>query len=105
MKVKCSSGSLALWALSTAIGEQTDVIDKLNFDNGGEHEINLIVDGVELNFMNIMTRIDEMYSTSVDARAKEMIMERCEDLSDCVDQITSYVAAQCAALFPKSADY
>ncbi|MEG0898392.1 MAG: hypothetical protein RSF40_01600 [Oscillospiraceae bacterium] len=82
MKVNLLEDKLAVWIVCEAIKGEHHIIDKFDNTNCGDHEILFSVDGVELNFINVINRIDEIFDQSVNKRAGKMYLERYDRRSD-----------------------
>ena len=82
MKINLSNGSLATWIVCTAIKDDFNLMDQMDFSQNGVHEIKFTVDGVELNFINVINRIDEIYGTAVEKAAGRMYLEKFDKRSD-----------------------
>lgn len=82
MKVNLSNDSLANWIVCTAIKDNLDLINQMDFSQNGMHEIKFTVDGVELNFINVINRIDAIYDKAVEKAAGKMYLEKFDDRSD-----------------------
>lgn len=82
MKVNIMQDRLAMKIVCMAIGEDTHIIDQFDNTKDGEHEICLTVDGVELNFLNVINDIDRIFDKAVERRAGEMYLEKYDRRSD-----------------------
>lgn len=82
MKINLNKNTLARRFVLDAIGEQFYLMDKFDHNREGEHDIVLTVDGVELNFLNIINKIDKIYDEAVTQAAGKMYVEQIDSRSD-----------------------
>lgn len=82
MKINLREDRLAMWIVCEAINGEYSLIDKFDHTNMGEHDIVLTVDGVELNFLNVINRIDAIYDKAVEKAAGRMYVEKFDSRSD-----------------------
>lgn len=82
MKVNLLQDSLATWIVCQAIGENTHIIDSFDNTQNGEHEICFTVDGVELNFINVVNHIDKIFGDAVKEQAGKMYLKEYDKRSD-----------------------
>ena len=91
MKINLFEDSLAMWIVTTAIKNNFEIIDKFDNSQDGYHDIVLSVDGVELNFMNVINRINEIYDSAVEKAAGRMCLEkfdrRYDEITEELDMI------------------
>ncbi len=89
MEVNLSRNSLAMWVVCEAIRDNTHLIDKFDYSKNGIHEIKMTVDGVEVNFLNVINRIDEIHDNMVEKAAGRMYLEKYDRRSDEItDELT-----------------
>lgn len=76
----------------TAIAKETGLVNQFDFSRGGIHEIKFTVDGVELNFLNVINKIDEIHSDMVKKEAGRMYTEefdrRADEINEELDRIS-----------------
>ena len=82
MKVNIFKNRLAMWFVTSAIKDNWKIIDDFNIENQEDLEINFTVNGVELNFLNVINRIEELFDKTVEKRAGEMYLEKYDRRSD-----------------------
>lgn len=92
MDVKLESRSLAMWVVCEAIKDEHHLMDKLDYSRDGVHDIKFTVDGVELNFMNVINRIDEIHADMVKKAAGRMYLEEYDRRSDEITDELSKIA-------------
>lgn len=89
MDVKLESRSLAMWVVCEAIKDERHLMDQFDYSRGMVHDIKLTVDGVELNFLNVINRIDEIHGDMVQKAAGRMYLEEYDRRSDEItDELT-----------------
>ena len=83
MKVNLLENELAMWVVCESIKDEFKHTHMV-FDNShnGEHEIKFTVDGVELNFVNFINRLHDIYNEVVDKRAGERYIEEFDQRSN-----------------------
>jgi len=82
MKIDFSKNSLAMHIVCMAVGENTKLLDKLDYTRNGEHEIIFTVDGVELDFSNVIKDINRMFVEAVKEEAGKMYLEKFDNNSE-----------------------
>lgn len=82
MMIDLTKDSLAMWVVCHAIKDQYDLIHQMDFSQNGVHEIKFTVDGIELNFINVINRIDEIHDDMVKKAAGKMYLEKYDRRSD-----------------------
>ena len=82
MKVDLTKDSLAMWVVCSAIAEQHELINKMHTPNDGLWDIAFVVNGIELNFVNVINRIDEIHNDMVKKAAGKMYLEEYDRRSD-----------------------
>ena len=106
MKVSLRKNDLAMWFVCEAIGEEFNKNFEINNNSKASDEekedlikeINFIVNGVELNFENVIKRINELVDEMVEDRARKIVSEKCEEL---VKQLTDE-ALNALDVFPEN---
>lgn len=82
MKIDFNRNRLAMHIVCMAVGENDQLLDRFDYTKNGEHEIVFTVDGVELDFSNVIRRIDEMFEEAVKQEAGRMYLEKFDDNSE-----------------------
>lgn len=82
MKVNFKNNNLAMHIVCMAVGENTRLLDKLDYTRDGEHEIIFTVDGIELNFTNVIADINRMFAEAVKEEAGKMYLEKFDNNSE-----------------------
>lgn len=82
MKVDLNKNSLAMWVVCEAIKDDSHLAEKFDYSREGIHEIKMTIDGVDVNFMNVINRIDEIYDDMVKKAAGKMYLEQYDRRSD-----------------------
>lgn len=82
MKINFQKNTLAMHIVCMAIGENTKLTEQFNYSNNGDHDIVFTVDGVELDFSNVIKNIDEMFEQAVKEQAGKMYLEKFNDASE-----------------------
>lgn len=82
MKINFQKNTLAMHIVCMAIGENSKLTEQLDYSNNGDHDIIFTVDGVELDFSNVIKDIDEMFEQAVKEQAGKMYLEKFNDASE-----------------------
>lgn len=82
MKINFQKNTLAMHIVCMAIGENTKLTEQFNYSNNGDHDIVFTVDGVELDFSNVIKSIDDMFEQVVKEQAGKMYLEKFNDTSE-----------------------
>lgn len=82
MKVNFKNNSLAMHIVCMAVGENIRLLDKMDYTKDGEHDVVFTVDGVELDFTNVIKDIDDMFEQAVKEKAGEMYLEKFDNNSE-----------------------
>jgi hypothetical protein len=82
MKIDFTKNSLAMHIVCMAVGENSRLLDKFDYTRNGEHEVVFTVDGVELDFTNVIKYIDEMFEQAVKEEAGKMYLEKFDNNSE-----------------------
>lgn len=69
-----------MWIVCTAVGEDFNLIDKMKKNEDGSYPIFFSVGGIELDFDNVVKRIEESFDKAVQNKAQELIDEKYNDL-------------------------
>lgn len=83
-----SRNDIVMWAICTAIGSQGELIDKMNrkiIDGKLVEDIKFNVNGVDLNFRNVMEDIEKNIDRMVEDKAKELIKDKFEGLHESLE--------------------
>lgn len=82
MKINFKENDLAFHIVAMAIGDNLRLADKFDYTHNGEHEIVFTVDGVELDFSNVIKDINDMFSQAVKEEAGKMYLEKFDRNSE-----------------------
>lgn len=82
MKINFYKNTLAMHIVCMAIGENSSLTEQLDYSNNGDHDIVFTVDGVELDFSNVIKDIDDMFEQAVKEQAGKMYLEKFNDTSE-----------------------
>ena len=78
MKVNIMENRMAMRIICEAVRDNYKLIDQMDHSQNGVHEIKFTVDGVELNFVNFINSIDELWDEAVKKQAGKMYLEKCD---------------------------
>lgn len=92
MDIDLRSDRLAMWVVCEAIKEEHKLFDKFDYSRNGIHDIKLTVDGVELNFLNVINRLDEIHEDMVNKAAGRKYLEEYDRRSDEITDELSKIA-------------
>ena len=76
MKIDFGKNSLAMQIVCMAVNENFELLDKFDYTRNGVHDIVFTVDGVELDFSNVIKDIDDMFSQAVKKEAGKMYLKK-----------------------------
>lgn len=82
MKINIIQNNLAMWFICEAIRDNIELINDFDNTQNGEHDIRFIVDGVELNFLNVIDSIGNSFESAVKKKAYKMYLEEFDRRSD-----------------------
>lgn len=82
MKISFQKNTLAMHIVCMAIGENSKLTEQLDYSNNGDHDIVFTVDGVELDFSNVIKDIDSLFEQAVKEQAGKMYLEKFNDASE-----------------------
>lgn len=82
MKINFQKNTLAMHIVCMAIGENSKLTEQFDYSNNGDHDIIFTVDGVELDFSNVIKEIDDMFEQAVKEQAGKMYLEKFNDVSE-----------------------
>lgn len=94
MIVDLNKNKIGMHIVCMAIGKDHHLVDEMESIENDEpgtrkilKDVKLIVGGVELNFENVVERIDEAYNEALNRRARKMIEEKFDNLDDTLEFI------------------
>ena len=82
MKIDFSKNNLAMHIVCMAVDEDSSLVNQFDYTKNGEHDIVFAVDGVELDFSNVIKRIDDLFEQAVKEQAGKMYLEKFNDTSE-----------------------
>ena len=82
MKINFQNNNLAMHIVCMAVGEDSNLVNQFDYTQNGEHDIVFTVDGVELDFSNVIKRIDDLFEQAVKEQAGKMYLEKFNDTSE-----------------------
>lgn len=85
---------IRMWVVCTAIGENHNLIEKMIKDDDGNYPVFFSVGGVELNFDNVVKRIEEYFSDAVTKKAQELLDNKYNNLLNEIDDIQERIKEQ-----------
>lgn len=78
MKVNIMENSMAMHIICEAVHGELQLIEQMDHTQDGVHEIKFTVDGVELNFVNFINSIEELWDEAITKAAGQMYLEKCD---------------------------
>jgi hypothetical protein len=75
-------------------GEGEDFLAKFKIEHGGQDrvlDVQVTVNGVEVDFMDFLKRIESSYEERVSRRAIELLKEKCGAVTDALYALTEHV--------------
>ena len=96
---KPKHGDMEMWLICTAIGEKSELLDKMKKNEDGSYPIVFTVGGVEVDFTRVAKRIDEQINNLVEEKAKEFVAEKYESLFEELNDIQERLENQKNNLF------
>lgn len=91
MEVNLKHEDLGMWVICSAIGKQSELIDKMEKNNDNDSiitDVKLIVGGVELDFHNVVKSLQENFDIQLDKIKASLGKEAFEKrVSDTVKEI------------------
>lgn len=94
MKIDAAKDRMGLWVICEAIGSDRDVFDVMKIDEEGMIDVQLIVGGVELDFLNVAKRINEIFDDAVTKKAQELLCDKYDSLINDLENIKERVEDQ-----------
>ena len=85
---------IRMWIICHAIGEEHDLIEKMEKDEDGNYPVFFSVGGVELNFDNVAKRIEEIFDDAVTRKAQKLLDKKYDNLLEEIDDIRERIEAQ-----------
>lgn len=82
---------IRMWVVCEAIGADRHLIKKMEMNEDGSYPVFFSVGGVELNFDNVVKRIEASFSDAVTKKAQELLDAKFNDLIDELYDIQSRV--------------
>lgn len=79
MKVNIMENRMAMRIICEAVRDNFKLIDQMDHTQDGVHEIKFTVDGVELNFVNFINSIEELWDEAITKAAGKMYLEKCDN--------------------------
>lgn len=82
------------WVVYEAIGKNHNLISEMKRNADGSYPIFFSVGGVELNFDNVVKRIEECFSDAVANKAQELLDDKYSHLINEIDDIQKRINEQ-----------
>ena len=92
--IKLDHDSMEMWLVCTAIGENHDLIDKMQKNEDGTYPVVFSVGGVELDFGLVAKEIDKQLCDLIAQKAQELLNDRYEDLLSEITDIQERIENQ-----------
>ena len=94
MKVNLWEDDIAMWAVCEATGNQYDLVDKMKVDENGLRDVVFSVGGIELDFLKVIHRMQDIFKDSVNKKAQELLSRKYQTLIDEVIDIQERIESQ-----------
>lgn len=92
-------GSMEMWVICTALGENRELFYKMKRNEDGSYPVALSVGGVELDFNRFCQRLDEATQELAKEKAKELVDEKYISVLDEIEDIRERLEHQKKELF------
>ncbi len=91
--------SMEMWVVCTALGENTELFEKMKKNEDGSYSVVLSVGGVELDFNRFCKRLDEATQELTMEKAKQLVDEKYSTVFDELEDIIERLEHQKKELF------
>jgi hypothetical protein len=98
MKVNIMENRMAMRIICEAVRDNFKLIDQMNHTQDGVHEIKFTVDGVELNFVNFINSIENLWDEAITKAAGKMYLEKCDNRIEEIECELQKIAERLKAL-------
>lgn len=98
MKVNIMENRMAMRIICEAVRDNFKLIDQMDHTQEGVHEIQFTVDGVELNFVNFINSIEEIWEEAIAKAAGKMYLEKCDSRMEEIECELEKIAGRLKAL-------
>ena len=92
-------GSMEMWVVCAALGENSKLLDKMKKNEDGSYPVVFSVGGVELDFNRFCKRLDEATQELAIEKAKELVDEKYGTVFDELEDIRERLEHQKKELF------
>ena len=80
-------GTMEMWVVCTALGENSELFEKMKKNEDGSYPVVLCVGGVELDFNRFCKRLDEATQELAMEKAKRLVDEKYGTVFEELDDI------------------
>jgi hypothetical protein len=92
MKINLMNNEYTRWAFLEAIGSEHDLILDITKDFGkrednSEFDVEFKVNGIELNFQNVIQRMIDIYDEQVEKTAKSLLTDKVTEIMNRLTEI------------------
>lgn len=90
-KVDLLNDTLATKVISIAIGEEYNLINRMNLGENRPLEVQFIVNGVELDFSKVIRVMDDEYDRQVEIQAGRILLNKHRDILEKLGNVREYI--------------
>lgn len=87
-------GDTKMWIVCTAVGKDHDLIGEMARNADGSYPVFFSVGGVELDFDNVVKRLEENFVEAVTKKAQELLDNKYNDLLNEIDDMQERIKEQ-----------
>lgn len=92
--VKPKRDSLEMWLILTSVGKDVDLINQMKKDEDGSYQVEFKVGGLELDFNNVVERLDKSLDDLVARKATELLQDKYSDIINDMQDIQDRISHQ-----------
>ena len=92
--VKPKRDSLEMWLILTSVGKDVDLINQMKKDEDGSYQVEFKVGGLELDFNNVVERLDKSLDDLVVRKATELLQDKYSDIINDIQDIQDRISHQ-----------
>ena len=92
--VKLKRDSLEMWLILTSVGKDVDLINQMKKDEDGSYQVEFNVGGLELDFNNVVERLDKSLDDLVARKATELLQDKYSDIINDIQDIQDRISHQ-----------
>ena len=92
--LKPKRDSLEIWLILTSVGKDVDLINQMKKDEDGSYQVEFKVGGLELDFNNVVERLDKSLDDLVARKATELLQDKYSDIINDMQDIQDRISHQ-----------